>query len=38
MLAYTVAAVNLAREYNVTLSGYVRNNSGFVYSGEARLI
>lgn len=34
----TTAAVNLAREYNVTLLGYVRQNSGFVYSGEARLI
>jgi FdhD protein len=34
----TAAAVNLAREYNVTLLGYVRNDTGFVYSGEARLI
>ena len=34
----TAAAVNLAREYNVSLLGYVRNKSGFVYSGEARLI
>lgn len=34
----TAAAVNLAREYNVTLLGYVRSNSGFVYSGEKRLI
>jgi len=34
----TAAAVNLAREYNVTLLGYVRKNTGFVYSGEARLI
>lgn len=34
----TAAAVNLAREYNVTLLGYVRKNSGFVYSGETRLI
>jgi FdhD protein len=34
----TAPAVNLAREYNVTLLGYVRGNSGFVYSGEARLI
>ena len=34
----TYAAVNLAREYNVTLLGYVRKNSGYVYSGEERLI
>lgn len=34
----TSAAVNLARQYNVTLLGYVRGNSGFVYSGEDRLI
>lgn len=33
----TAAAVNLAREYNVTLLGYVRKDSGFVYSGESRL-
>ena len=33
----TAAAVNLARKYNVTLLGYVRKNSGFVYSGEERL-
>jgi FdhD protein len=33
----TAAAVNLAREYNVTLLGYVRSNDGFVYSGEDRL-
>jgi FdhD protein len=33
----TAAAVNLAREYNVTLLGYVRKESGFVYSGENRL-
>ena len=33
----TAAAVNLAREYNVTLLGYVRSNAGFVYSGEERL-
>lgn len=33
----TAAAVNLAREYNVTLLGYVRNGSGFVYAGEERL-
>jgi FdhD protein len=33
----TAAAVNLARKYNVTLLGYVRRNSGFVYSGEERL-
>ncbi|PKN19672.1 MAG: formate dehydrogenase family accessory protein FdhD [Deltaproteobacteria bacterium HGW-Deltaproteobacteria-6] len=34
----TAAAVHLAREYNVTLLGYVRKNSGFVYSGENRLV
>ncbi|HUN54357.1 MAG TPA: formate dehydrogenase accessory sulfurtransferase FdhD [Smithella sp.] len=34
----TAAAVNLAREYNVTLLGYVRSSSGYVYSGENRLI
>ncbi len=34
----TSAAVNLARQYNVTLLGYVRKNSGYVYSGEERLI
>jgi FdhD protein len=34
----TAAAVNLAREYNVTVLGYVRKNSGYIYSGEDRLI
>ncbi|MGD0170064.1 MAG: formate dehydrogenase accessory sulfurtransferase FdhD [Smithella sp.] len=34
----TAAEVNLAREYNVTLPGYVRSHSGYVYSGENRLI
>lgn len=34
----TAAAVNLAREYNVTLLGYMRGNSGYVYSGVERLI
>jgi len=34
----TTAAVNLAREYNVTLLGYVRYHSGFVYSGAERLM
>jgi FdhD protein len=34
----TAAAVNLAREYNVTLLGYVRSNAGYVYSGEDRLL
>lgn len=33
----TAAAVNLAREYNVTLLGYVRGQSGYVYAGESRL-
>ncbi|MDD5167514.1 MAG: formate dehydrogenase accessory sulfurtransferase FdhD [Syntrophales bacterium] len=34
----TAAAVHLAREYKVTLLGYVRSNGGFIYSGEERLI
>jgi len=34
----TAAAIHLAREYKVTLLGYVRSNGGFVYSGEERLI
>jgi FdhD protein len=34
----TSAAVNLARQYHVTLLGYVRKNTGYVYSGEERLI
>jgi hypothetical protein len=34
----TAAAINLAREYNVTLMGYVQGNSGFVYAGEDRLV
>jgi FdhD protein len=34
----TSAAVNLARQYNVTLLGYVRKNSGYIYSDEERLI
>ncbi len=34
----TSAAVNLARQYNVTLLGYVRKNSGYIYSGEDRLV
>ncbi len=33
----TAAAIDLARKYGVTLLGYVRGTSGFVYSGEARL-
>lgn len=33
----TAAAINLARQYNITLLGYVRGQSGFVYSGENRL-
>ncbi len=33
----TATAIDLAREYGVTLLGYVRGRSGFVYSGEARL-
>ena len=34
----TAAAVHLAREYKVTLLGYVRSNAGFVYAGEERLV
>lgn len=33
----TAAAVHLAREYNVTLLGYIRSNGGFVYAGEERM-
>lgn len=33
----TATAIDLARDYGVTLLGYVRGRSGFVYSGEARL-
>jgi FdhD protein len=33
----TAAAVHLARQYKVTLLGYVRSNAGFVYAGEERL-
>jgi FdhD protein len=33
----TAAAVNLARDYHVTLLGYVRGQSGYVYAGESRL-
>ncbi len=33
----TAAAVNLAKQYQVTLLGYVRGNAGYVYSGEERL-
>ena len=33
----TAAAVNLAGEYNVTLLGYVRSNTGYVYAGADRL-
>ncbi len=34
----TSAAVTLARDYHVTLLGYVRGNTGYVYAGESRLI
>ncbi|MCL2669521.1 MAG: formate dehydrogenase accessory sulfurtransferase FdhD [Syntrophaceae bacterium] len=34
----TAAAVALAREYNVTLLGYVRGEKGYIYSGAERLI
>ena len=34
----TAAAVALAREYNVTLLGYVRGGKGYVYSGTDRLV
>jgi FdhD protein len=33
----TAAAIDLAKAYGVTLLGYVRGTSGFVYSGDARL-
>jgi FdhD protein len=34
----TAAAINLARNYNITLLGYVRSHAGYVYSGEERLV
>lgn len=34
----TTAAVKLAMEYNVTLLGYVRGDSGFIYSCPERMI
>ncbi len=34
----TASAVDLARKYNVTLMGYVRKRTGFVYAGEDRLM
>lgn len=34
----TATAVKLAREYNVTLLGYVRGESGVVYSASERLL
>lgn len=34
----TTAAVKLANEYNITLVGYARNDTGYVYSGADRLI
>ena len=33
----TASAANLARKYNVTLLGYVRGDTGYIYSGEGRL-
>lgn len=34
----TTSAVDLARKYNVTLIGYVHDRTGFVYTGEERLM
>lgn len=34
----SVAAVKLAKEYNITLVGYARNETGYVYSGAERLL
>ncbi len=33
----TTAAIKLARQYNVTLLGYVRNRSGYIYSCPERI-
>lgn len=33
----TTASIKLARQHNVTLLGYVRNNSGYIYSCPERL-
>ena len=33
----TTSAIRLAKQYNVTLLGYVRGNRGYVYSGPERL-
>ena len=33
----TTSAVKLANQYNVTLIGYARQNSGFIYSGADRI-
>ncbi|MBN2402948.1 MAG: formate dehydrogenase accessory sulfurtransferase FdhD [Spirochaetes bacterium] len=33
----TTAAIKLARQYNVTLLGYVRNSGGYIYSCPERL-
>lgn len=34
----TTAAVRLANEYKITLIGYARNESGYVYSGAERIM
>ncbi len=34
----TAAAVNLAKNYNVALLGYIRNNDGYIYTCEGKLI
>jgi FdhD protein len=34
----SVSAINLAIQYGITLLGYVKNNTGCVYSGSDRLI
>ncbi len=36
--APTTSAVKLANEYNVTLLGYTRNDTGYIYSGANRII
>ena len=34
----TTAAVRLANEYEITLVGYARNDTGYIYSGAGRIL
>lgn len=34
----TTAAIKLANDYNITLLGYARNDSGYIYSGAERIL